>query len=233
MFVYFIPLTVNLTKNSKLEKFGHELNAFLKLSGSSLGALRELVAVAGIHGRKPSLFFDIRLITFGNTTNPKRNTKTPKCARGKNIFDMRYIFVLIHHGLHFTCSVIYMEMMKIKYYNSLHFENVTRHGCKHKIKMQEDTLQVLRDYLQKEHMKEKHKDLPNKWKLYTLCNVPQQDKTITTYCGVLACMYCNFILNNCKLDFKQDDITNSDWRDRMILSILLVKPTNYQKENQL
>jgi hypothetical protein len=48
MFVYFILLTVNLTKNSKLEKFVHELNALWKLSGSSMGALRELVAVAGI-----------------------------------------------------------------------------------------------------------------------------------------------------------------------------------------
>ena len=48
MFTYFNPLTVNLTKNSKLEKFVHELNALWKLSGSSMGALRELVAVAGI-----------------------------------------------------------------------------------------------------------------------------------------------------------------------------------------
>ncbi len=48
MFTYFIPLTVKLTKNSKLEKFVHELNALWKLSGSSMGALRELVAVAGI-----------------------------------------------------------------------------------------------------------------------------------------------------------------------------------------
>ncbi len=48
MFVYFIPLTVNLTKNSKLEKNVHELNALWKLSGSSMGALRELVPVAGI-----------------------------------------------------------------------------------------------------------------------------------------------------------------------------------------
>ena len=48
MFMCFIPLTVNLIKNSKLEKFVHELNALWKLSGSSMGALRELVAVAGI-----------------------------------------------------------------------------------------------------------------------------------------------------------------------------------------
>ncbi len=49
MFTYFIPQTVNLTKNSKLEKFVHELNALWKLSGSSMGALRELVAFAGLH----------------------------------------------------------------------------------------------------------------------------------------------------------------------------------------
>ncbi len=184
-----------------------------------------------IYGRKPSLFFDIGFITFDNTNNPTCNTKTQRCARGKNIFDMRYIFIPIHHGLHFTCAVIYMKEMKIEYYNSLHFDNVTRHGCKHKIKMQESTLQVLRDYLQKEHMKEKHIDLPNEWKLHTMCNVSQQDATNSTDCGVFVCMYCDFILNDCKLDFKQDNITNSDWRDRMILSILSVKPTNDKEKN--
>jgi Ulp1 family protease len=124
-----------------------------------------------------------------------------------------------------------MEEMKIEYYDLLCFDNVTMHGCRHKIKMQEDTLQALRNYLQKEHMKYMHIDLPNEWKLYTMCNVPQQDTTNTTDCGVFVCMYCNFILNDCKLDFKQDNITNSDWRDRMIVSILSVKPTNDKEEN--
>jgi hypothetical protein len=144
-----------------------------------------------IHGRKPSLFFDISFITFNNTNNPKCNTKTPKCARGENIFNMRYIFIPIHLGLHFTCAVIYMKEMKIEYYDSLRFDNITRNSCKHKQNMQESTLQVLRDYLQKEHMKEKRIDLPNKWKLYTMCNVLQQDTTNTTDCGVFVCMYCS------------------------------------------
>jgi hypothetical protein len=99
-----------------------------------------------IHERKPSLFYNIGFITFDNTNNPKCNTTTPRCARGKNIFNMRYIFIPIHHGLHFTCDAIYMEQTKIKYYNSLRFDNVTKHGCRHKVKMQEDTLQVFRDY---------------------------------------------------------------------------------------
>ena len=59
MFTYFIPLTVNLTKNSKLEKFVHELNALWKLSGSSMGALRELVAVAGITANKIRLLMNM------------------------------------------------------------------------------------------------------------------------------------------------------------------------------
>jgi hypothetical protein len=80
-------------------------------------------------------------------------------------------------------------------------------------------------------MKHKPIDLPNEWKLYTICGVPQQDTTNTTDCGVFVCMCCNFILNDCKLDFKQDNITNSDWRDRMILSILSIKPTNDKEKN--
>ncbi len=124
-----------------------------------------------------------------------------------------------------------MEQMKIEYYDSLRFDNETRHGCRHKVKMQEDTLQVLRDYLQNKHMKDKHIDLPNEWKLYTRSNVPQQDTTNTTDCGVFVCMYCDFILNDCKLDFNQDDITNHHWRDRMILSILSVKPKNDKEKN--
>ncbi len=64
-----------------------------------------------------------------------------------------------------------------------------------------------------------------------MCNVLQQDTTNTTDCGVFVRMYCNFILNDCKLDFKQDNITNSDWRDRMILSFLSVKPMNDKEKN--
>jgi Ulp1 family protease len=100
-------------------------------------------------------------ITFDNTNNPKCNITTPRCARGMNIFNMRYIFIPIHHDLHFTCAFIYMEQKKVEYYDSLRFDNVTRHGCRHKVKIQEDTLQVLRDYLQNEHMKDKRKDLLN------------------------------------------------------------------------
>ncbi len=93
-----------------------------------------------IHRRKPSLFYNIGFITFNNTNNPKCNTMTLRCARGKNIFDTRYILIPIHHGLHFMCAVICMEQMKIEYYDSLLYDNPTKHGCRHKVKKREDTL---------------------------------------------------------------------------------------------
>ncbi len=78
-----------------------------------------------IHRRKPSLFYKIGFITFNTTNNPKCITIKPRCAREKNIFNMRYIFIPIHNGLHFMCAVIYMEQKKIEYYNSLCFDNIT------------------------------------------------------------------------------------------------------------
>ncbi len=69
-----------------------------------------------LHGRKPSLFYNIGFITLDTTNNPKCITTTPRCARGKIIFDdMRYIFIPIHQGLHFMCAIIYIEQKKIKY----------------------------------------------------------------------------------------------------------------------
>ncbi len=35
---------------------------------------------------------------------------------------MSYILIPIHHSLHLTCAVIYMEQMKIEYYDSLCFD---------------------------------------------------------------------------------------------------------------
>jgi hypothetical protein len=68
MFVYSIPLIVNLTMNSNLEKFGHKMNTLWKLSGSSLGALRELVAVAGI-----LIFADSATCSFSAFSNSFNN----------------------------------------------------------------------------------------------------------------------------------------------------------------
>ena len=54
----------------------------------------------------------------------------------------------------------------------------------------------------------------------TNCNVPQQENTED--CGIFVCLYCKFILNDCALDFTQDDIRNGEWCKKMVLSILSI-----------
>ncbi len=64
--------------------------------------------------------------------------------------------------------------------------------------------------------------MPNakKWELKSITNsdIPQQENV--SDCGVFVCMFCEYILNGCKLNFKQDDVMEGSWRQKMILSIL-------------
>jgi hypothetical protein len=53
-----------------------------------------------------------------------------------------------------------------------------------------------------------------------MCNVPQQDNTKD--CGIFVCLYCNFVLNDCALDFDQNDIRCGEWRKKIVLSILSI-----------
>jgi hypothetical protein len=76
-------------------------------------------------------------------------------------------------------------------------------------------------YLQDEFKKNDY-DLidENNLSLKTICDVPQQDNTKD--CGIFVCLYCDFILNDCALDFTQDDIRYGEWRKKMVLSILSI-----------
>ena len=58
------------------------------------------------------------------------------------------------------------------------------------------------------------------WELKSMTNsdIPQQENV--SDCGVFVCMFCDYILNGCKLNFKQADIMEGSWRQKMILSIL-------------
>ncbi len=49
-------------------------------------------------------------------------------------------------------------------------------------------------------------------------DIPQQENV--SDCGVFVCMFCDYIMNGCKLNFKQDDVMEGSWRQKMILSIL-------------
>ena len=60
----------------------------------------------------------------------------------------------------------------------------------------------------------------NKWELKIMDknDIPQQENV--SDCGVFVCMFCDYILNGCELNFKKNDIMEGSWRQKMILSIL-------------
>ena len=58
----------------------------------------------------------------------------------------------------------------------------------------------------------------------TNSDIPQQENV--SDCGVFVCMFCEYILNGCKLNFKQDDVMEGSWRQKMILSILTLCNVN-------
>ena len=63
-------------------------------------------------------------------------------------------------------------------------------------------------------------------------DIPQQDNGCN--CGLFVCMSCDYILNGCKFNFKQDDIMDGSWQEKMILSILILcddKNNNTNKED--
>jgi histone-lysine N-methyltransferase SETD2 len=170
--------------------------------------------------RKPSLFHSTDFITFDSDGTCKylKNKRTSKI----DISRKRNIFIPIHKGHHFTCVVIFLDKKQIHYYDSLLAADRTRTGCAHKQEQQEKILCVVMQYLQDELFKNNKNNLFDKkdWSLQTMCNVPQQDNT--TDCGIFVCLYCDFILHDCALDFKQDDIKYGEWRKKIVLSILSI-----------
>ncbi len=78
----------------------------------------------------------------------------------------------------------------------------------HKTDIQGTKLKGFLQYLKDEHVDKKGYEMPNakKWELKSMTNsdIPQQENV--SDCGVFVCMFCDYILNGCKLNFKQDDI---------------------------
>ncbi len=169
--------------------------------------------------RKPSLFHSTSFITFNSDGTCKYLKKNQNSKI--DISKMRNIFIPIHKGSHFTCVVIFMDKKRISYYDSLLTTNRTRTACVHKKTQQEKILGVVMQYLQDEFKKNGNNLIDqNDWSLKTMCNVPQQDNTKD--CGIFVCLYCDFSLNDCALDFDQNDIRCREWRKKIVLSILSI-----------
>ncbi len=169
--------------------------------------------------RKPSLFHSTSFITFNSDGTCKYLKKNRNLKI--DISKMRNIFIPIHKGNHFTCVVTFLDKKRISYYSSLLATNRTRKACVHKKTKQEKILGVVMQYLQDEFKKNGNNFIDeNDWSLKTMCNVPQQDNTKD--CGIFVCLFCNSILNDCALDFDQNDIRCGEWHNKIVQSILSI-----------
>ncbi len=58
----------------------------------------------------------------------------------------------------------------------------------------------------------------------TNSDIPQQENV--SDCGVFVYMFCEYILNGCKLNFKQDYVMEGSWQQKIILPILTLCSDN-------
>ncbi len=82
--------------------------------------------------------------------------------------------------------------------------------------------------MKEEHFEKKGCEMPNAdtWALKRMSNSDIPQKENVSNCGVFVCMFCEHILNGCELNFKQDDVMEGSWRQKMILSILTLCNVN-------
>ncbi len=66
---------------------------------------------------KASQFYDVGFVKLDINKGPQLK-ETRKLKKGKHIFDMKYLFIPINVGSHYTCVVVYMEDKRICYYDS-------------------------------------------------------------------------------------------------------------------
>ena len=112
--------------------------------------------------------------------------------------------------------------------------NRTRNKGAHKTDIQKTKLKKILQYLKDEHVAKKGYKMPDakKWefKIMDKSDIPQQENVAN--CGVFVCMFCDYILNGCRLNFKPDDIMEGSWRLKIILSILTLYDDESKNTNK-
>jgi Ulp1 family protease len=120
--------------------------------------------------------------------------ETRQLKKDTHIFDMKYLFIPINVGSHYTCVVVYMEDKRICYYDS-YKSTKSRLGVNAGKENQMSILTIELEYLKTKHSEIKRVALPGEWKLEPMCSEIQQANTKD--CGVFVCMYIDFIHDGC------------------------------------
>jgi len=168
-------------------------------------------------GRKRSHFFNSYFIqTMFDEKNGNydlrgryayKNVKRwSKKVPGKDIFNLKYIVCPINlDNMHWVSAVIFMELKKIQYYDSLGGTDYTK-------------LKGLLEYLKDEWRAKKGGEMDvSEWELVGCTrDTPRQKNGFD--CGVFTCMICDFVSQDCPLSFSQEHVNQC--RERIALSIM-------------
>ena len=153
--------------------------------------------------------------------------ETRQLKKGKHIFDMKYLFIPINVGSHYTCVVVYMEDKRICYYDS-YKSTKTRLGVNAGKEKRMSILTIVLEYLKTKHSEIKGVAMPGEWKLEPTCSEIQQANTKD--CGVFVCMYMDFIHDGCEFNFDPDEFTSEDMRKWITMMSLIQTHEKNMKE---
>ncbi len=166
---------------------------------------------------KASQFYDVGFVKLDINKGPQLK-ETRQLKKGKRIFDMKYLFIPINVGSHYTCVVVYMEDKRICYDNS-YKSTKTRLGVNARKEKLISILTIVLEYLKTKHLESKGVALPGEWKLEPTCLEIQQANTKD--CGVFICIYMDFIHDGCEVNFNPDEFTSEDMRKWMTMMFLI------------
>jgi len=159
---------------------------------------------SNLSGRKRSHFFSSffvqRMFDEKNSDPNLRgqynymNVKSwSKKVHGKDIFNMKYIFVPIHKdGNHWTLAVIDMEKKCIQYYDSCAGD---KNAAKHGSKIMDSLLAYVADEYKYKGSKGGQEMNVSKWELINCSTTASPQQTNGYDCGLFLCMTCKFIFH--------------------------------------
>ena len=179
-----------------------------KLGDGEIDAYTEFLRRRDETREKTSQFYNVGFVKLDVSKGPQLK-ETRQIKKNKRIFDMKYLFIPINVGSHYTCVVVYMEDKRICYYDS-YKSTKTRLGVNAGKEKRMSILTIVLEYLKTKYSEIKGVALPGEWKLEPTCSEIQQANTKD--CGVFVCMYMDFIHDGCEVNFDPDEFTSEDMR---------------------
>uniref|UniRef100_A0A914Y9X6 Ubiquitin-like protease family profile domain-containing protein n=1 Tax=Panagrolaimus superbus TaxID=310955 RepID=A0A914Y9X6_9BILA len=136
-------------------------------------------------------------------------------TKNENIFDYDIWIIPVHIVNHWCVAVVHLATKKIEYFDSMLSENKT-------------IFPLLRSYISSEMKDKKNRDISiEEWQSVCRKDIPKQKNSWD--CGVFACQYALYAINNVPMNFCQEDMPY--FRQKMLYEIYTQKLINLQQQH--